>query len=86
MHHRVAEFHLLGAYWALLPHEESKTSRRIDFHDPHGPDLSKGIELAQRVLAMYGLPNSDETLNRLREVGVVGESAQRLRQRCGFPG
>jgi tetratricopeptide (TPR) repeat protein len=78
-----AEFHLLGAYWALLPHEEKKNAKRIDFPNPHGADLSKGVEVARRTLAMYGLPGTSEELRRLRDAGLAHETHERLRQRAG---
>ena len=78
-----AEFHLLGAYWALLPHEQTKTSRRIDSPNSRGADLKKGMETVRQALAMYGLPDSDDALNHLRIVGLEQVISQRLRERCG---
>lgn len=78
-----AEFHLLGAYWKLLPHEETRTAKTIDFPNPHGADLSKGVKAARQALAMYGLPESAEEFRTLRAAGLAEETVTRLQQRAG---
>jgi eukaryotic-like serine/threonine-protein kinase len=78
-----AEYHLLGAYWTLLPHEDPEGSRRIGYKHPRDAALDRGVTAAREALSMYGLPDPAAAIQRLREAGLAEGTFGQLRQRAG---
>jgi tetratricopeptide (TPR) repeat protein/serine/threonine protein kinase len=76
-----AEFHILGAYWALRPHEDPGGTRRIRSNNPRHASLERGIEAARTALGMYGYPSSPDWQHTLTR--GAPELAAKLRERAG---
>lgn len=79
---QTGEFHILGAYWALLPHEDPHNQRRIIRESERSADLAAGIGAAARALAHLGLPDDPNFGTKLAADGIDRAEVSRVQARA----
>ena len=77
-----AEFNILGDYWALLPHEETGTRRRIANPGERAADLAAGASQARDALAKLGASDGRDPSGSLAAAGIGPEEIARARVRA----
>jgi tetratricopeptide (TPR) repeat protein/serine/threonine protein kinase len=78
-----AEYHLLGDYWALRPHERAEKVRPILRREERSVDLKTGVVRADKALALYGLPGDLKPIQDLAAQGFEHREIAALHQRAG---
>ncbi|MGE3820849.1 MAG: serine/threonine-protein kinase, partial [Isosphaeraceae bacterium] len=78
----LAEFHLLGGYWTLLPHEETAERRRITHPGERAADLAAGVALARAALDGLGVGEEREPFAKLTSSGVERAEVDQVRRRA----
>lgn len=77
-----AEFHVLGGLWAALPHEDPKGKQRVRRGARSGARLETGIELAERAMQRFGLPENSGALSELAQRGLEQPTVAQLHARA----
>jgi tetratricopeptide (TPR) repeat protein len=77
-----AEYHILGSLWTLLPHEDPAGKRRIRRGDHTGSRLDIGIELSEKALRRFGLPDNSGILGELAKRGIDHPQAAQIEARA----
>ena len=77
-----AEFHILGAYWALLPREDPQNQRRIVNDSERSADLKTGVLAAKRASTTSGCPGGADLATQLRDGGIDQDGIIRVRTRA----